>query len=132
MTEKPFALIVEDDYDLATIFAGSLQEAGAETEIVRSGDRALERLAVVEPDVVLLDLRLPQVAGTEILEYIRADPRLQDICVIVATAHPHVADSLRDAANLVLVKPVSFSQLRDLAQCFLTDQPEASPEEVDV
>ena len=113
------ALIIEDDFDLSTIFAEALRAAGFEPEIIRAGDVALERLAVTTPLVVVLDLQLPGVAGTEILQYIRADPRLAKTPVIIATAYPHIADSLREEANLVLVKPVSFSQLRDLSACFL-------------
>ncbi|MFQ6101822.1 MAG: response regulator [Anaerolineae bacterium] len=124
---NPSALIVEDDYDLSNIFAEALQAAGFETEVIRAGDVALEWLAVTAPDIVVLDLHLPGVAGPDILQYIRADPRLTKTPVIVATAHPHMAESLRKEANLVLIKPVSFSQLRDLSACFLRAMP--SPNE---
>lgn len=110
-----FALIIEDDYDASFIFAEALQAATFETEIIRSGDRALARLAVVTPDVVVLDLRLPRVAGTDILRQIRTDVRLAETRVIVATADPRMAEPLRDEADLVLIKPISFSQLRDLS-----------------
>jgi len=112
---KSFALIVEDDEDLSVIFSEALQAAGFETEVAKAGDTALARLAVTTPEVVVLDLHLPRVAGTDILHQIRADPRLAEARVIVATAHPRMAESLRDEADLVLLKPISFSQLRDLA-----------------
>jgi two-component system response regulator AdeR len=108
-------LIIEDDDDLSVIFSEALQAAGFKTEIIQSGDRALARLAVTTPDVVVLDLHLPRVAGMDILHQIRADARLAKTRVIVATAHPRMAESLRDEADLVLLKPISFSQLRDLA-----------------
>lgn len=110
-----FGLVVEDDQDLSVIFSEALQAAGFETEIIRSGDVAMKRLEETTPNVVVLDLHLPRVAGTDILRYIRTDPRLENTRVIVATAHPHMAESLRDEADLVLLKPISFSQLRDLA-----------------
>jgi CheY-like chemotaxis protein len=112
---NPLALIIEDHHESATIFAEALKEAGFETETIFSGDEALARLAVVTPDVVLLDLNLPRVAGTEILHQIRADPRLAKTRVIVATAFPELAEGIQDEADLVLFKPVSFSQLRNLA-----------------
>jgi DNA-binding response OmpR family regulator len=112
---NPFALIIEDDFDASFIFAQSLQAAGFETEIIRSGDLALARLAVTTPDVVVLDLHLPHAAGTDILNQIRADGRLAETRVIVATADPRLAETLQDEADLVLIKPISFSQLRDLA-----------------
>jgi CheY-like chemotaxis protein len=112
---NPVALIIEDHAESATIFAEALREAGFETEIIHSGEIALSRLAVVTPDVVLLDLNLPRVAGTDILHQIRADPRLAKTRVIVATAYPELAEDIQDEADLVLFKPVSFSQLRSLA-----------------
>ncbi|MDY6876000.1 MAG: response regulator [Chloroflexota bacterium] len=112
---KSFALIVEDDPDAATIFSEALQAAGFETEIIRSGDTALERLAVTTPDVVVLDLRLPHVSGPDILHRIRTDSRLTKTRIIVASAHSHIAETIRQEADLVLLKPISFSQLRALA-----------------
>lgn len=112
---KPLALIVEDEKDLSDIFAEALQHADFATEVVRDGQKAVERLAVIVPDLVLLDLHLPNVAGTDILKQIRQDERLGNTQVIVVTADARSAEFLRSDAELVLVKPVRFSQLRDLA-----------------
>lgn len=110
-----FALIIEDNKDAAFIFAEALQAAGFETQIIRSGDTASTWLSSTVPDVVVLDLHLPHVAGTDILRQIRADTRLAETRVIIATADPSLADFIRDQADLVLIKPISFSQLRDLS-----------------
>lgn len=111
----PLGLIVEDEFDLAAIFARALQAAGYITEVVQSGNAALDWLATQVPDLVVLDLNLPRVPGMEILRRIRADGRLAGVKVIVATAYPHLADAVRDNADYVLPKPVSFSTLHDLA-----------------
>lgn len=111
---KPLALIVEDEKDLCDIFAEALQHADFATEVVRDGQVALDRLAEIVPALVLLDLHLPNVAGTDILKYIRQDVRLTKTQVIVVTADARSAEFLRTDAELVLVKPVRFSQLRDL------------------
>lgn len=121
---NPFALIVEDDDDAATVFNAALRTAGFTTEIVRDGATALARLAAMTPDVVVLDLRLPHVSGEDILHRIRTDERLADTRVIIASAHPREADlivtSLREAGlrepDLVLIKPIGFSHLRDLSK----------------
>ncbi len=112
---KPFALIVEDHVDSAIIFSEALKEAGFETETVRTGDAAVVRLSTAKPDVIVLDLGLPRVSGIEILERIRSDPRLAETRVVVATAHPQLTDGVRRQADIVLIKPISFSQLRDMA-----------------
>jgi DNA-binding response OmpR family regulator len=113
---KPLALIVEDDQKQATIFAQALRMAEFETEVIRDGNEALNRLASVVPAVVVLDLHLPQVGGKDILQEIRADSRLDNTRVILATADALLADSLQSEADLVLLKPISFGQLRDLAK----------------
>ncbi len=114
--EKPFALIVEDDRDIAALFRHVLDIAGYRTEIVMHGRDAVERLKSVRPDIVLLDLTLPGVPGSKILERMRADARLASVPVVVVTAHSHIADSLAVEPDLVLLKPVNLSQLSDLVQ----------------
>jgi len=112
---KQTAIIIEDDYDASTIFATALQVAGFDTEIIASGEEAVARLKTVIPDLVMLDLHLPRVVGTDILNQIRADERLKDTLVIVASADARMADLIRAEADLVLLKPTTFSQVRDLA-----------------
>jgi DNA-binding response OmpR family regulator len=112
---NPIAFVIEDHVDAATIFAEALKAAGFETEVIDSGDKAMQRLAEMVPDMVILDLNLPQVPGTDILRRIRTDARFSETCVVVATAHPHWADTVQGEADLVLLKPISFTQLRGLA-----------------
>jgi DNA-binding response OmpR family regulator len=114
-TTQPLALIVEDDEKLAVIFTQALKQAAFETETVRNGREALARLNEITPAVVVLDLHLPEVSGGTILQHIRQDARLAKTQVILTTADAAMADGYEDQADLVLIKPVSFSQLRDLA-----------------
>lgn len=109
------ALIVEDNADLAAIFSEALKAAGFEIEVVPDGHAALARLAAARPDIVVLDLYLPGVSGLDILEWIRADARLAGMYTILTTADVRIAATLQGQADLVLVKPVGFAQLRDLA-----------------
>ena len=109
------ALIIEDEADLAEIYTKALQREGFETETINDGKKAIERLASVSPNVILLDLHLPQISGAAILEAIRADERLKKIPVIVTTADERQAEELVNRADLVLLKPVSLNQLRELA-----------------
>jgi CheY-like chemotaxis protein len=63
---KPVALVIEDEYDISIIFARALRQAGYETSIVRSGETALAWLAAEVPNLVILDLNLPRLPGTEV------------------------------------------------------------------
>ncbi len=114
--DKPLALIVEDDRDIAALFRHVLDLAGYRTEIVMDGREAVERLKINRPDIVLLDLTLPGIPGPKLLELMRADSRLQEVPVVVVTAHSHIADSLPVEPDLVLLKPVNLSQLSSLVQ----------------
>lgn len=112
---KSLALVIEDDMDLSLIFSEALQAAGFEVEIISDGGQASARLKEVAPSVVVLDLHLPHVSGEELLQQIRDDARLNDARVILATADPVMGEALAGSADLVLIKPISFNQLRDLA-----------------
>lgn len=117
---KPLALVVEDDEDLSIIFGEALQLANCETQVIQDGQKALEWLAVNVPRLVILDLHLPNVGGKSILSYIRSQPHLVNARVIVTTADARLGESLRSQAQLVLIKPVSFIQLRNLAKRLLS------------
>ena len=113
---KPLALIVEDNEHLSYIFSKALADAQYDTEIVADGEAAMSSLSTNSPALVLLDLHLPDVSGTRILHQIRADKRLAKTRVLITSGDALMAETLRDEADLVLQKPISFVQLRDLAR----------------
>jgi CheY-like chemotaxis protein len=114
LMQKPLVLIVEDDPAQNQIFNISLRN-DFEVETFVKGDSAATRLAEVVPDLVLLDLNLPGTSGRELLAQIRADERLEDTRVILTTADEQQADTLDQDADLVLLKPISPGQLKELA-----------------
>ena len=114
--EKPFALIIEDERDIVALFRHVLDLAGYRTEIVLDGKVAMEQLSRTTPDIVLLDLGLPGLSGTEILVRMHADERLKKIPVVVITAFPHIAQALPVTPQLVLIKPVNIEQMSTLIQ----------------
>jgi len=116
MTDKPLALIIEDDEDLCEIFAQALQAANFAIETIRDGKTAFQRITEEPfPYTIILDLHLPQVDGSQILKQIKSNANTSGIRVVITTADTVSAELLRDEADFVLVKPISFAQLRDLA-----------------
>jgi len=107
------ALIIEDDFDASQIFAKALEVQGLTTEIISEGDKAMERLRHVAPFIIVLDLHLPNVDGTEILAWVRSMPNLKETLVLVVTADARMGEMLHDQADLVLLKPATFTQIRD-------------------
>ncbi|MBI5962603.1 MAG: response regulator [Chloroflexi bacterium] len=122
---KPLALIVEDNEDQNLVFTTALDQAGYQVESIFDGAVAVTRLKEVVPDMIVLDLHLPNTDGGTILNQIRTDPRLSATRVILATADSAFASGLQFQAELVLLKPVSFAQLKQLAGRFLHPSKEA-------
>ena len=119
MNGKPLALIIEDNEDQNLVFTTALEKAGYSTESIQDGVIAMERLGKVSPAMIILDLHVPGINGGWILRSIRKDPLTQHAHVIIVTADAEYASRLQDQVDLVLIKPVSFSQLCDMARSFL-------------
>jgi CheY-like chemotaxis protein len=110
------ALIIEDDEDLANIFAEALRGVGFEVEHVADGKKAEERLkSGAVPYLVLLDMHLPHISGADLLtNIIKQDERFAKTTVIITTADARMGEAYVDQVDFVLIKPISFVQLRDL------------------
>jgi two-component system cell cycle response regulator DivK len=109
------ALIIEDDEDLANIFAEALRGVGFEVEHVPDGKRAQERLQNGSaPFIILLDMHLPHVSGADLLTIIKREEKFAKTMIIITTADARMGDLYSDQVDFVLIKPISFVQLRDL------------------
>jgi len=110
------ALIIEDDEDLASIFAEALRGIDYEVEHIADGKQAEERLINgTPPYLILLDMHLPHVSGSDLLtNIIKQDERFHKTLVIITTADARMGETYGDQVDFVLIKPISFVQLRDL------------------
>ncbi|MDJ0757614.1 MAG: response regulator [Ardenticatenaceae bacterium] len=115
---NPLAIVVEDDIKLSSIYEQTLKSIDFDVEVVNDGQIALDRLAEITPQLIMLDLHLPSVPGDQILSFIRQEDHLSDTRVIVASADGIMAENLPDRADTVLLKPVSIIQLKRLAERF--------------
>ena len=119
MDTKPLALIIEDNVDQNLVFTTALKKAGYDTESILDGTMAMNRLAKVTPAMVVLDLHMPGVDGGRLLREIRNNSLTLKTNVIIVSADAEFAANLQPQADLVLLKPVSFSQLSLLASRFI-------------
>jgi len=109
------ALIIEDDEDLASIFAEALRGIDYTVEHIADGKLAQERLKNgAVPFIILLDMHLPHISGGDLLASIKQSERFEKAIVIITTADARMGDLYRDQADFVMIKPISFVQLRDL------------------
>lgn len=107
-------LIVEDEVDLATTLAYNLEREGLTVVMANSGRQALERLASAAPDLVLLDLMLPDMSGIDICRHIRQSAATRHLPVLMLTARGEEIDRVvgfEVGADDYVVKPFSVREL---------------------
>lgn len=105
-------LIAEDDSPLASFIAKTLAEEGNATEIAADGEAAVRKLAEHPHDLLILDLNLPVLSGTEVLKRVRAGGSEIPILILTATDDvPERVACLDAGADDYLTKPFSYSEL---------------------
>jgi DNA-binding response OmpR family regulator len=110
----PRVLVVEDDPDIAQLVARYLEKSGFSVELLANGRDALAALAARPPDVLVLDLMLPQVDGLEICRVVRGNDATAGIPIIMLTARAEESDrivGLEIGADDYLAKPFSPNEL---------------------
>lgn len=114
---QPLAFVVDDDVSLGTAFKTALEMCGFGVELIDDSEVALRRIVEQMPDVIMLDIQMPKISGSEILRSLRSDEKLARLKVIVVTANSLMAqdETINDLADLVLLKPVSLTQIVDFA-----------------
>ena len=103
-------LIVEDERDIVDLLRYNLQAAGFETDYVRNGADALHRAVEKPPDLILLDLMLPEVDGLIVCRLLKNDPRTKNIPIVMVTAKVEERDrvaGLELGADDYITKPFS-------------------------
>jgi two-component system phosphate regulon response regulator PhoB len=107
-------LLVDDERDLLSVLDFNLRAAGFETALATSGDQALSHLRRHVPDLVVLDLMLPDLPGTEVCRRIKADPRTRHVPVLMLTAKGDEVDRVvgfEVGADDYVTKPFSVREL---------------------
>lgn len=126
-------LIVDDEPELVRPLDFAFRREGFETRVAHDGRSALHLAAELPPpDLVLLDLMLPDISGTEVCRRLKADPATRDIPVIMVTARGEEIDRVvgfEVGADDYVVKPFSTRELVLRARAVLRRRGAAAPEE---
>lgn len=107
--------VIEDEDNIAAALDFLLTRDGHDHDRLATGAGAVEALRAGHPDLVLLDVMLPEVSGYQIVQDLRADPELRDIRVLMMTARGSVIErkkGLALGADGFLAKPFELSELR--------------------
>jgi Response regulators consisting of a CheY-like receiver domain and a winged-helix DNA-binding domain len=85
MSTKPRAVVVEDDHDIQYLYKLKLEREGFDVAVASNGQEGLEIVQNFRPSIVLLDLMMPIMSGSEMLAVMRAEPWGSDARVIILT-----------------------------------------------
>jgi DNA-binding response OmpR family regulator len=114
MAQKMHILVVDDEKDLCDLLSYNLKKAGYLVSVVHSGRAALDQIAQELPDLVVLDVMLPELSGTEVASRLRANPTTARLPIIMATAKGEEIDQLvglTAGADDYIAKPFSHNIL---------------------
>ncbi|HSO12802.1 MAG TPA: response regulator [Anaerolineales bacterium] len=113
--DQKTVLIIEDEEDAAELFAEMMRVSGFRVLKTSKSAPAISMMTTDKPDIVLLDIMMPEVSGLDILRQMRRDPNLANIPVIMVTAKGMPADiknGMEAGASTYLTKPVGFQELK--------------------
>jgi two-component system cell cycle response regulator DivK len=121
-------MIVEDNELNMKLFHDLLEAHGYHTIGTRDGLKALDLARKHRPDLILMDIQLPEVSGLEVTKWLKEDPELKAIPVVAVTAFAMKGDEERirkGGCDAYLSKPISMGKFIDTIRRFL-----GSPEEM--
>jgi DNA-binding response OmpR family regulator len=124
-------LVVEDEQDIAGLIKHALERSGEmQASIVASGEAALRAVSEQPPDIVILDLNLPVVSGTEVCRILRSKPATANIPIIMLTARTAESDRVAGldlGADDYVTKPFSLRELAARVRAVLRRRHQATP-----
>ncbi len=106
-------LIVEDNADSQYLLQTILKSEGFIAVTASDGQKAMEMLSEIKPDVLITDLMLPVVSGGDLIRYVRGTPKLAQVPIIVISAYgdQYESEALAAGANVALNKPLDCDLL---------------------
>ena len=122
MSTPAYILLSEDSDVLAMTMTAALRQAGFEVDRAEDGEQCLAMARARRPDVLLLDLMMPKLDGLQVLEQLRADPKMSDVAVIICSAKDYkteVEQTSELGAVEFLAKPVKRALLVEAVKAAL-------------
>lgn len=115
----PLVLLVEDTPELREVYREALEDAGLRVAAAADGLEGLEKAIALQPDVIVMDVRMPRLDGLAAIRQLREDARTRSIPVILSTSEP-VREQALEAGCGFLEKPCSLPALLAAVQAKLT------------
>ena len=121
---QPLALVADDDPDILALVSLGLQKAGYAVVAAADGRKALEAVRERRPDLAIVDVRMPEVDGLEVIRRIRADDQTRGMLVIALSAgvrEANIAEGFEAGADEFVEKPFSPRKLIELIEAKLSE-----------
>ena len=112
-------MVIEDEPDTAEMFAEMMRVSGFRVLKMFSSTPAISMIAQEKPELIILDVMMPDVSGLDVLRYMHREPELAKIPVIVVSAKSMPSDiktGLDAGASIYLTKPVGFRDLKQAVE----------------
>lgn len=112
-------LIIEDEEDAAELFAEMMRVSGFRVLKTSNSAPAISIMTNERPDVIILDIMMPEISGLDILRLMHRNPELANIPAVVVSAKSMPADiknGMEAGASMYLTKPVGFLELREAVE----------------
>src|SRR6266852_7267900 len=123
-------LIVDDEPNIVESLEFLMRGSDYEVRVARNGDEALRRAESFRPDLVLLDVMMPQRSGFEVCQKIRENPALRNVKIIMLTAKGRDVEKEKGldlGANAYVTKPFSTKEFRKTVRALLPGSESAAP-----
>lgn len=122
--KKTNILIAEDNRDSQSLLEMILQSEGFIVTTASDGEKAIEILQEIKPDILVTDLMLPSVSGGDLIRHVRQTEVLRRIPIIVISAYGdyYESDALAAGANAVLKKPLDSEDLVEVIKKLLSER----------
>jgi CheY-like chemotaxis protein len=131
MTNPIKILIIEDDPSHLKLAHLVLSSAGHKVSKANRAVQALDAIRQDRPDVILLDLELPDMNGLELVRKLKADPEMQGVHIVAVTSYPEKyprSDALKAGCDDYLVKPIDTRALAQQVAAVMAREPDKPAE----
>ncbi|MCI0660693.1 MAG: response regulator [Acidobacteria bacterium] len=110
---KPTVLIAEGDPECLGFLCETLEDEGFKIMGASDGEKAIDLLSEIKPDVIVTELMMPSVSGGDLIRYVRKNTALSRVPIVVASTYgrAYESEALKAGATVVLQKPIDMNLL---------------------
>jgi CheY-like chemotaxis protein len=116
MSDKPKILVAEDERDIRELIGFTLRFAGLDVTLTKDGIEAVEQALKLQPDLIMLDIRMPKMTGYEACRVLKSDPSTSKIPIVILSAKGQdgeIQKGKEAGADHYIVKPFAPDKLTE-------------------